>query len=81
MKQILLLIAVYALIINQSTKSELVKKELQTKTTKDTKVNPQLQTFSDKEPTNPDFIAPVFTYSTLRFLTGYPSFTQGQATP
>ena len=75
MKQILLLVAVYALIINQSSKSGTAKKDTPSKPVREN-IDRQLQANSGQRPVNPDFISPVFSYTTLRFLTGYPTFTK-----
>jgi hypothetical protein len=74
MKQILLLIAVYSLIINQSSKSSGIKKDkLPSIQQKQQPVTPMNAVKDKSEPL--ELVAPVFSYTTFRFLTQEPLFT------
>jgi hypothetical protein len=78
MKQLLLLIAVYALIVNQISKNPdkkdqvvPVKKELQS-------VNHIEKTMTATTPANSqpkDFITPVFNYAAFRLISSYPLYS------
>ena len=74
MKQILLLIAIYSLIINQSSKSSAIKKDkLPSIQEKQQSVIPMNAVQAKPQPL--DMVAPIFSYTTFRFLTREPLLT------
>ena len=75
MKQILLLIAVYSLIINQSSKSSKAKKQTFTPVHEKTEL-PRKSAQGSVQAR--DIVAPVFSYTTFRLISAYPLFTAGK---
>lgn len=76
MKQILLLIAVYSLIINQSSKSSEIKKESLPPIKGKQQHSPNTLKTESGQPSTGDLMAPVFGFTTYRLLTGDPLFTE-----
>lgn len=75
MKQILLLIAVYSLIINQSSKSHKAKKQTFTPVHEKTE-SPRKSAQGSVQAR--DMVAPIFSFTTFRLISSYPLYTSGK---